>query len=633
MTSLFGLVSRRTPSRRIIVVIGILLFVFAAGLFVIDAEGATPEPVPFDETIRTGMAAEDQQILRAGNATVPRAEVFHSQYQFVVGYHGVGHMIDELQKPGIFQQYGQPIAVYVTDYAGADPSVTKAGYPQTESDTGWVPVANAVFVVDSDARTPAGEVILPFSSKASAGAFVDEYGGSVLDWKEIQTREIDIDHAGAVREQVATRHATADNHVESIRPLADRKQSLVVGEDTSTIQAAIDQAKAGTTIQILPGTYEETLRVDKPVTLHGTDATVQGDGNGSVIKITSNHVAIQGLSIEGVGTSTEPEEGEVDEEEWDSFVESGYGYSDAAIEAENVSDLYFDAVEIETQTSGILLRDVDGTVVENSTINGHENQREGFMGVLSIRSSIVVQNTTFTDGRDGIYMHRADGSVVRNNTFLENRYGLHLMYTSNTLIADNVARRESGAGVTIMTDPSRNAVVGNDVRNSSSGLDITGSYTYVAENTVANNGRGLMAGSEQSLYERNVIYGNRLGVRSGSIRPSNRIVRNDFVENVDTVETGTGPLRIWTHDGSGNYWSKRPPGVSTTSYSPTATLDTSLHETDGAVTLSAAPAAKTLKAVRDTVAGTRDGEALDTAPRSAPVRPQMIETLDQIYND
>lgn len=633
MTARFNLVRRRTLSSSIVAAVGLLLLVSAVGVFVIDAEGATPEPVPFDETIRTGMTAENQQILRAQNATVPRAEIFYSQYQFVVGYTGVRHMIDELQQPRITQQYGRPIAVYVTDYAGTAPSITAEGYPRTENDAGWVRASDAAFVVDSDARTPSGEVILPFSSKAAASAFADEYGGNILDWREVQTREVGVNNAEVVREQVATKHATADERVKNIRPPVEKEQSLVVGEDASTIQAAIEQAKTGTNIRIPPGTYEETLRVDKPVTLHGMNATVRGDGNGSVIKITSSNVAIQGLSIEGVGTSTEPEEGEVDNEEWDSSVEAGYGHSDAAIEAENVSRVYINDVKIETPTSGVLLRDVSGTVIEDSRINGHENQRKGFMGVLSIRSPIVVQNTKFNDGRDGIYIHRADGSIIRNNTFLENRFGVHLMYTSDTLIANNVARRMTSAGVTIMTDPSKNAVVGNDIRNSSSGLEITGSFTYIAENTIANNGRGIMTGSEQSLYERNVIFGNSLGVRSGSIRPSNRIVRNDFIDNEDTVMTGTGPLRIWTHDGRGNYWSKRPAGINTKSYAPTATLDTSLHDTGGARALSASPAATALTTVRDTVAGTRSGGVLDTAPRSVPVRPRTIDNLEQSYSD
>jgi len=627
VTTTFGTaISSRSLAWAFLVVVAVGA-VLAAGLFLVSTAGTTPDPVPFEETIRTGMAAENQQTLRAENATIPRAEVFHTQYQFVVGYDGVGHMIDELQQPGYVQQYGQPHVVYVSDYAGAAPTLTDEGFPATDGAVGWVRAEEAVFVVDSDARTPAGDAMLPFSSADAAEAFADEHGGTTLAWADVRTREINVDHAGLVRGQVPDRHARADDRVEAVRPLLDRSESLVVGEDAPTIQDAVDAASPGTTVRVPPGTYEESPTVDKPLTIRGSGATVRGDGNGSVFRVTSDDVALRGLTIAGVGTATEPEEGEVEGDQWDAFVEAGYGHSDAAIEAEGVSGLYVVGVEIETPTSGVVLRDVEKAVVERTAVQGREDVREGFMGVLSIRSPVVVQNSTFDDGRDGIYLHRAAGSVLRDNTFRDNRFGAHLMYTSDALVADNAARGQRGAGITVMTDPAGNAVVGNDVRNATSGLDLSGSFSYVAENTVARNDRGLMTGTEQSLYERNVLYGNGLGVRTGSIRPSNRIVRNDFVANDRTVKIGTGPLRIWTHDGSGNYWSKRPAGVSADSYSPTGSLDGRLHEGDGAVALDDSPAATALDLVRATVAGTRDGEVLDVAPRSAPVDPGTVDEL------
>jgi len=617
---------------RAIFVVMLAVVALSVGLFVIGAEGAAPKPVPFDETVETGMSAENEQVLRAADATIPRAEVFHSQYQFVVGYRGVGYMIDELQQPGHTQQFGQPVAIYVSDYAGTEPTLAEAGYPQTATDPGWVRVRDAAFVVDSEARTPAGDAILPFSSERDATEFADEHGGEVLDWQTVRTQSVDVDQIGLVREGVERKHAGANERVAALEPLTERSESVVVGEDAPTIQAAIDAAEPDTTVRVPPGTYEETLQIDRSVSVRGSDATVRGDGNGSVITVTEDNVGISGLSVAGVGNSTDPEEGEVDDSQWDAFVEAGYGHSDAAIEAENVSGLLVQDVNIATPTSGIVVRDATGTVVDGVSVAGHEDYWEGFMGVLSIRSPVVVQNSTFEDGRDGIYLHRADGSVIRDNRFASNRYGIHLMYTSESLLADNVARQEAFAGITIMTEPSANAVIGNDVRNSSSGLDISGTHTYVAENTIAGNGRGIMAGTDQSLYERNVIYGNDLGFRTGTIRPSNRVVRNDFVANDRPVRVGAGPLRIWNHDGGGNYWSKRPAGLSDGSYSPTARLDASLRAA-GVSTLASSPAATGLDTVRDTVAGSRRSEVLDTAPRSAPVRPQRIAELERMYDD
>ncbi len=631
MSSTFGRLVRATPSRRAVLAVITLVLILSVGVFAIDAGGAT-EPVPFDQTVEAGLAAESEQVLQQADATVPRAEVFHSQYQFVVGYQGVSYLIDGLQQPGHAKQFGRPVAIYVSDYTDTEPTLTDAGYPQTETDPGWVRVENAVFVVDSEARLPAGDAIVPFSSRRDATSFTDNHGGQILEWEAVRTRETDLDTVSRVRGRVDRQHSSADDRVASTQPLTDQDASIVVGEDAPTIQAALDAAPPNATIRVPPGTYTEQLQINRSVTIRGPEATVCGDANGSVLSVTGTDVAITGLTITGVGDSTEPADGAVEQEQWDSFVESGYGRSDAAIEADNVSTLFVADVDIDTPTTGVLLRDVGTTVVENTTIRGATQHREGFMGLTSIRSPVVVQNSTFLDGRDGVYLHRADGSVIRDNRFVSNRYGVHLMYTSETLIADNVARQEAFAGVTVMTDPSGNAIVGNDVRNSSTGLTLSGANSYVAGNVLAENDRGIMAGTERSLYERNVIHGNDLGFRTGTLRPSNRVVRNDFVDNEDTVAVGAGPLRIWNHDGEGNYWSKRPNRLATGSYSPTGRLDTSLRD-PGVWTLTTSPAATALGLVRDTVAGSRESEVLDTNPRSRPVHPETIDDLETTADD
>jgi len=54
------------------------------------------------------------------------------------------------------------------------------------------------------------------------------------------------------------------------------------------------------------------------------------------------------------------------------------------------------------------------------------------------------------------------------------------MYTGDdALIADNAFRNELFGGITVMTRPSGNAIVGNDVRNSSAGVQASGTRTYV----------------------------------------------------------------------------------------------------------------------------------------------------------
>jgi parallel beta-helix repeat protein len=609
-------------------VVAVLFLAVAVGSFGVSVEETTPDPASFDDALTAGLAGEERFTLAEEDLVVPRAQVFYSQYRYVVGYHGIEHALAEFDQPGHAQQFGYPIAVYVWDFADTGVALSEDGYLHTDEKPGWTDAETAQFVVDSEARTPAGETAVPFSSVAAARSFADRFGGRVVDWTALQDHPFDVDDAAVVRSRVDDQRQSADERVSAARPLADREVSVTVGEGAPTIQAAIDAAPPETAVRIPPGTYDETLVVDKPLTLRGESATIRGNGTGSVIRVTGDDAAVVGVSISGVGNRTSADEA-AGEGGWDETIASAYGYGDAGITVVEANRTYIAGVAIETPANGILLRDVGRGVVERVAVDGTENWEDGFMGVLSVRSPVVVQASTVDGGRDGVYLHHAPGSVIRNNTFRENRFGVHFMYTSDSLIADNVARSQEIAGITIMTDPTRNAVVGNEVRNAKNGIIPGGSRSYVAENVVANNGRGLTTSASNSLYERNVIYGNDLGVRTDTVLPSNRVVGNDFVANAVSVEAGGGPLRIWTHRGDGNYWADavgRVGGVPG-SYSPTDPVDGQSHRTAGTLSLSSSPAATALDAVRDTAPGMRDGDVLDTAPRAEPVRPDVVAAL------
>ena len=215
-----------------------------------------------------------------------------------------------------------------------------------------------------------------------------------------------------------------------------------------------------------------------------------------------SRAALSGLSIAGIGGSIRDESANVTDG-WDEQVEVAYGHSDAGIHVVDAAGVYIHDVDIETPTSGVVFRDAPDSVVDGLDLVGTEAPRDGFMGVLSIRSALVVQNSRFEGGRDGVYLHRGEGSVVRNNTFLDHRFGVHLMYTSSTLVADNVARGQVSSGVVVMTRPTGNAIVGNDVRAASGGIFVGGAHNYVARNVVTDTDRAYVTYGVQSNVARN----------------------------------------------------------------------------------------------------------------------------------
>ena len=608
----------------------ILLLTTAVGAFAVDLGSARPDPVPYADTVKLGVTAEAERTAEQEGATIPRVEVFYSQYRYVVGYTGVAGAISALDEPGREQQFGYPLAVYASDYAGRSPRC-EGGTLTAATNPDWVSVTEAQFVVGSRATLAGTSVVVPFSDAGDAADFAEACGGRVVDWATLRADPPAVPSAAGVKSEVDDRRVRADRRVTEAATLLDRDVSTVVGRDAPTISAAVAAAPPNTTVVVPPGTYAERVTVEKPLTLRGDGATIDGGGEGTVIEVRADDVAVTGLTIRGVGNATRAANASASGD-WDAPIQQGYGEGDAGVAAVNVSGTYVRNVSIHTPANGVLLRGTPGAVVDGLRVDGSEEWLDGFMGVMAMHESVVVQNSRVEGGRDGVYLHRAHGTVVRNNTFLDHRFGVHLMYTSETLIADNVARGQVGSGVVIMTRPTENAVVGNDVRHANGGIFAGGSRSYVARNVVVDTDRGLVTYATQSTFEHNVLYGNEVGFAASTVVPSNRVVANDFVGNDRHATAGPGPLRIYTEDGRGNYWEG---AYDTTlggdgsptldrAYSPTDDLDRRLHRTDAAVTLSAAPTVRGLRAFRGTTPGFRKASIIDLAPLRRPANPDLL---------
>ena len=612
------------------VVVGTLVFAVS---FAVDTTSARPEPVSFDNTVQRGITMADEQIARNRSISVPRAQVFYSQYRYVVGYVGLDQAVTALTEPGHEQQFGYPLAVYVSDYSDRPVRCGDDGYLRTATPPDWAEANQAHYVVDGSARVPSGPAVVPFADRDDAAAFAETCGGEIVDWETLKTRSFKLEQAASVRKQVGPRQTDADAITEAARQRRSRPVSVEVGTDAETIQGAVDAAPPNTTVVVPAGTYDEQVTIDKPLTLSGSGATLDGGGNGTVVTVTSDRVGVTGFDIVGVGNETVGDPTNQSDSAWDATVTTAYGNSDAAVTGRNVSGLYVANLSIETPASGVVLRRTPGAVVENITVNGTADWQDGFMGVIGMHGPVVVQDSVFNGGRDGVYLHRADGTAVRNNTFRDNRFGVHLMYTSRSLVADNVARGQEYAGVVVMTNPVANAIVGNDVRHSGSGVMLAGSRSYIAHNVVVDTDQAMSTNADRSLYEHNVLYGNDIGVRASTVVPSNIVTENDFIANDRHAVSGPGPLRVYTHEGRGNYWSGAydltggSSSVLAQSYSPTDSVDRRLDQTNAAIVLRSAPSVRGLRALRGTTPGFRRGSIVDRAPLAAPANPETVRGL------
>ncbi|MFC7204223.1 NosD domain-containing protein [Haloferax namakaokahaiae] len=616
-----------------------LVVVLASLSFVVPAAGSV-SPVEFDDTVKTGGTAVDVQQAEADGFEVPVAQVHFSRYRYVMGYYDVQTAAADTQSPESARQFGDPLAVFVTDYAHVIPLVDDDGHLRTKHNraTGWVEADEAVFVVESGARVASGPIVVPFSDPADARDFADEYGGEVVGWKQVQNRAENPLSArlDAFESSVEAHHARADQTTAASERLFARPVSMVVGDDAPTIRAAVESAPANTTVYVPPGTYEvDTVELNRSITLLGAgkETELVGDGNGSVVHVRAESAAVGNLSIGGVGdVGTRGVQATNESVDWDTRVTLAYGRGDAGIVLDGANDSAIRDVRIDTPASGVIARESRASI-SNLTVQGADKPSDGFMGVVLIGQPSVVQHSTFLDGRDGVYTHRADGSVVRDNYMESGRYGVHEMYTSDTLVADNVVR-ENEIGVIIMTRPVGNLVVGNDVRDSEFGFIPAGSDTYVADNVFARNEYGMDVSGDRQVYVRNVVAGNHVGVRGSSTFPTNVVVSNDIVGNDVRVESTLGPMRTWTVGGEGNYWGELPvadadgDGTYDRAFEPSNPVDANLTRDPSALVLSNSPVMEALRSVRDEIAGLRGSGVVDTAPRTKAVHDDMDTVLN-----
>lgn len=86
----------------------------------------------------------------------------------------------------------------------------------------------------------------------------------------------------------------------TFRPIESEPRTIMVPDEYSTIQAAVNAANAGDTVFVRSGTYTEYVVIDKSVSVTGEDASttvVDGSGAGTVIGVVADDVSVSGFTI------------------------------------------------------------------------------------------------------------------------------------------------------------------------------------------------------------------------------------------------------------------------------------------------------------------------------------------------
>jgi nitrous oxidase accessory protein len=308
----------------------------------------------------------------------------------------------------------------------------------------------------------------------------------------------------------------------------------------SPLQAHIDAAAPGATLEVEAGEYVGDLVVDKPLRLrgHGRPRLV-GSGTGSVVRVRADDVTVEGFLIDG--------------RRGGDLSRDSAGVHSAARRT-TLRDL-----EIRDALFGVYLREADGAVVERCRVRGIPGRDPGEKGSgihAYDMEGFRFEANEVVDVRDGLYLQNASQGTLRGNVARDVRYGLHYMFSDDNVFEDNTFEN-GAAGTAIMYSERivfrRNRFLRNRGFASVGLLFQTCEDVLAEDNLIADNARGVfIEGSHRVVLRGNVIAGSDVAVVLYDPSGGHRFEGNTFVGNrspLELVARRTDTVFL------GNYWS------------------------------------------------------------------------------
>lgn len=325
-----------------------------------------------------------------------------------------------------------------------------------------------------------------------------------------------------------------------VLPVRSEARTVVVPDDYSTIQAAVNAVSVGDTVFVRKGVYNETtLRISKPLFLIGEDAVT------TWINLTPPWIKHEYTDPDPFGWRPTSGYACALEVEADDVKISGFTINITNIENDGSYQLIGNRIQI----------------VENIILSGkfHFTGSYNFFALNTIKASVSFY------GEDIGYNTVAGNTVFGGSIWMSPFCSANVIY-GNTLVDD-------AGGIGVATND--NIVVNNTIRNSEHGLIVNGadaSNNTFYGNTIINNKVGLAIQTEggNNTFYANYVANNSYGVKAKYFFPvggNNTLHCNSFVANVEQVDTNpnmeTSDGEPWAaHHGGcfdngreGNYWS------------------------------------------------------------------------------
>ncbi|MEF8703988.1 MAG: nitrous oxide reductase family maturation protein NosD [Candidatus Accumulibacter sp. UW26] len=390
-----------------------------------------------------------------------------------------------------------------------------------------------------------------------------------------------------------------------------------------SIQAAIDRAAAGDTIEIERARYLENLLIAKPLTLRGRQRpTLSGGLRGDTIRITATDVTIDGLIVSDSGDRLRDQNAGI------------YIFPGSHRAVVQNCDLTYNLF-------GLWIEKADDVRIERNLITGKRDypssQRgNGIQLYNTRRAQIIGNNISFV--RDALYVDVSHDALFRGNRLHHSRYGTHYMNAYDNVWEDNDTWQNRG-GLALM-EVRRITVRNNRAwANSDHGIMLrTIQDSVVENNVVAGNQRGFFIyDAEYNVVRGNAVIDNAVGVHLWAGSKNNEVDGNDFIANREQVRY-VGARDLPWGSKHGNYWSnylgwdRNGDGVGDVPYEANDLVDRLSWQHPLMKLLLASPAVQTLRLVGQQFPLLRAPSVIDRQPRMRPQHTDWSPWRDRYFS-
>jgi len=385
---------------------------------------------------------------------------------------------------------------------------------------------------------------------------------------------------------------------------------IAVPAEPGGLAKAIERAADGDVLRLARGVHSGPIVIDRPISLLGDGATVDGQEVGSVITVVVPDVLIRGLTILGSGSSHETR---------DAGIRLGKRADRARVEDNTLlGNLY-----------GVDIHGARDAVVVGNVINGRRDHRVNDRGngvYVWNAPGAIVEGNDVRWGRDGIFVNTSRKNIFRGNRFRDLRFAVHYMYANDSEVSGNLSvGNDLGFAVMYST---RVRVIGNaSINDREHGVMLNYANQSIVEGNVVQDGGNRCT----FLYNahKNRIANNRfercgIGIHFTAGSERNLITGNAFIGNRTQVKYVGSRWLDWSVDGRGNYWSDFAAfdidgdGIADATYRPNDSMDHVLWSQPAAKLLLGSPAVQLMRWAQSAFPALLPGGVFDRHPLMHP---------------